>query len=175
MTVGRLILPLTIAVLALSAGDACAQGAFPAPLPGQAAPNGASPFPVYGATPIGGVVMAPSPQAGGPADECMKDFIPLRAEAEKRGKLIKAASERHAPPDEACNLIGNFAQAETKMISYVEARASQCGVLAQVVDQLKDGHINTDALQKKVCAIARQRWPAGSVQERGPVGDFPPW
>ena len=48
--------------------------------------------------------------AGGPSggDACMKGFVPLREEAEKRGKLIKAASERHAPPDEACKLIGNF-------------------------------------------------------------------
>jgi hypothetical protein len=34
----------------------------------------------------------------------------LRREAEERGKLIKAASERHAPPNEACKLIGNFGQ-----------------------------------------------------------------
>ena len=52
----------------------------------------------------------------------MKEFVPLREEAEKRGKLIKAASERHAPPDEACKLIGNFGQAEIKMIKYVESQ-----------------------------------------------------
>ena len=46
----------------------------------------------------------------------------MREEAEKRGKLIKAASERHAPPDEACKLIGNFGQAELKMIKYVESQ-----------------------------------------------------
>ncbi len=51
--------------------------------------------------------------------------MPLREEAEKRGKLIKAASERHAPPDEACKLIGNFGQAEIKMIKYVESQLGE--------------------------------------------------
>jgi hypothetical protein len=31
-------------------------------------------------------------------DACMKDFVSLREEAEARGRLIKVASERHAPP-----------------------------------------------------------------------------
>ena len=55
----------------------------------------------------------------------MKEFVPLREDAEKRGKLIKAASDRKAPPDEACKLIGSFGAAEVKMIKYVEANASQ--------------------------------------------------
>ena len=58
----------------------------------------------------------------------MKNFMPLREEAEKRGKLIKAASERHAPPDEACKLIESFGQAEIKMIKYVEANFAKCGI-----------------------------------------------
>jgi hypothetical protein len=62
----------------------------------------------------------------------MKGFLPLREEAEKRGKLIKAASDRHATPAEACKLIGNFAQVEIKMIKYVETHAAQCGIPPQV-------------------------------------------
>ena len=62
----------------------------------------------------------------------MKDFLPLREEAEKRGKLIKAASDRHAAPEEACKLIENFGQAEIKMIKYVEANATKCGIPPQV-------------------------------------------
>ena len=97
-------------------------------------------------------------------DDCMKGFLPLREEAEKRGKLIKAASDRHAPPDEACKLIGNFGQAETKMIKYVESHAAKCGIPPQVSDQLKNGHKNTETMQKKVCAVAQQ------MQQRGPAG-----
>ena len=88
----------------------------------------------------------------------------LREEAETRGQLIQAASGRHAPPDEACKLIGNFGQSEIKMIKYVESHAAKCGIPPQVADQLKTGHKNTENMQKRVCAVAQQ------VQTRGPAG-----
>ena len=179
MIIRRLIVPLTVAVVIVHAGQAFAQGAFPAPLPGQATPTNASPFPplngaapassfpVTGAAPITGSAFehAPAPPSqAGPSDECMKGFIPLREEAEKRGKLIKAASDRHASPDEACKLIGNFAQSETKMIKYVESHAAKCGIPPQIADQLKTGHKNTETMQQKVCTMAQQQ------QQKGPAG-----
>jgi hypothetical protein len=183
----RLIVPLTVAVVMTAhAGLAVAQGAFPAPLPNQgvvpndpafppvngAAPRasvGAAPtsFPVNGAAPITGSAFergpAPPSQAGA-ADECMKGFVPLREEAEKRGKLIKIASDHHAPPQEACKLIGNFGKAELNMIKYVESHAAKCGIPAQVADQLKQGHKNTENMREKVCAAAQAQ------QQRGPAG-----
>jgi len=186
LIIRRLIVPLTVAVVTCHAGQGFAQGAFPAPLPGQAAPtnaspfppvNGAapaaavggpSPFPATGAAPITGSAFqrppAPPSQAGGPPDDCMKKFMPLREEAEKRGKAIKAAGERKAGPEEACKLIGNFGQAEIKMIKFVESNAARCGIPAQVADQMKTGHKNTENMQRKVCAAAQQ------VQQRGPTG-----
>ena len=186
MIIRRLIVPLTVALVTCHAGQGFAQGAFPAPLPGQAAPtnaspfppvNGAapaaavggpSPFPATGAAPITGSAFqrppAPPSQAGGPPDDCMKKFMPLREEAEKRGKLIKAAGERKASPEEACKLIGNFGQAEIKMIKFVETNAARCGIPPQVADQMKTGHKNTENMQKKVCGVAQQ------AQQRGPTG-----
>lgn len=96
----------------------------------------------------------------------MKAFVPLREEAEKRGKLIKAASDRHASPDEACKLIGSFSQAELKMIKYIEVHAAKCGIPPQIGDQMKNGHKNTEAMQKKVCNVAQQM----ANQPRGPAG-----
>jgi hypothetical protein len=192
LTIRRLMVPLTLAVLASLASLAApadragAQGAFPAPLPGQmnqppandpafppvngkpvpsmgAAPT--SSFPVNGAPPIGGggdsAFDRPAGPQGGSSEACMKGFMPLREEAEKRGKLIKAASDRHAGPDEACKLISSYGQAEVKMIKYVESHSAQCGIPPQVTDQLKNGHKNTDALEKKVCGAAQQ------AQQRG--------
>ena len=86
----------------------------------------------------------------------MKAFVPLREEAEKRGKLIKAASDRKASPDEACKLIGNYSAAEVKMIKYVETNAAKCGIPPQIADQLKNGHKNTEKMQKQVCTVAQQ-------------------
>jgi hypothetical protein len=187
LTIRRLIVPLAAAVVIAHAGSALAQSAFPAPLPNggivkndPAFPpvNGAAPaasigappsssFPVNGAAPVAGTQFergpAPPSQAAA-GDQCMKGFMPLREEAEKRGKMIKAASDRHAPPQEACKLIGNFGQAELKMIKYVETNAAKCGIPSQVADQMKAGHKNTEKMQKQVCDVAQQ------AQQRGPAG-----
>ena len=87
LTLRRPIAPLTVVILASAGGDALAQGAFPAPLPGQSqagtandpafppvgggAPAAtfsappASPFPSGGAAPITGGFSAPPPTQGG--------------------------------------------------------------------------------------------------------------
>jgi hypothetical protein len=135
LIIRRLIVPLAVAVVTAHAGQACAQGAFSAPL----------------------------------SDECTRAYVPLRQEAENRGKLIKAASERHAPPDEACKLIGNYSEAEIKMIKYVETNSSSCGIPPQISDQLKSGHKNTETMLQKVCAMAQQQQLRGPA---GPTGDF---
>jgi len=185
----RLIVPLTLAVLVARADHAQAQGVFPAPLPNQpmkndpafppvngAAPSAsmgaapASPFPSAGVAPVaggaGGFGPPPgaAPPSGGPSEACMKGFVPLREDAEKRGKAIKVAGERHAPPDEACKLISSFSQAELKMIKYVETNSAKCGIPPQIADQLKTGHKNTEALEKRVCTVAEQ------MKTRGPAG-----
>jgi hypothetical protein len=181
----RLVVPLAVAIVTLHAGQAFAQGAFPAPLPGKAGAandpafppvNGAAPapsfgaapaaggFPAAGATPFASSPFAAPPTQAGPPDDCMKGFMPLRDEAEKRGKLIKAASDRHAPPAEACKLLGNFAQSEIKMIKYIEIHAEKCGIPPQIGNQLKTGHKGTEAMQQKVCAVAEQ------MQKQGPTG-----
>jgi hypothetical protein len=188
LIIRRLIVPLTIGVVSLYAGQGFAQGAFPAPLPSQQRPpvndpafppvngsgspfppvNGAAPssFPVTGAAPLTGTNFerAPAPPQGRPPDDCTKGFMALRDEAEKRGKLIKVASERHAGPDEACKLIGNYSQVELKMISYVESNGTKCGIPPQIADQIRTAHKNTDGMQKKVCAVAQQ------IQQKGPAG-----
>jgi hypothetical protein len=196
VTATRFILSLTAAAFVMHAADVRAQGAFPAPLPGQAAAPAASPFPPVGAAPatspfppvngataaparpapspsafstgappVGGGAFggAPQQQAGPPpgAEECQSGFMPLRADAEAKAKAIQAAGKRKAPPAEACKLIGNFAQAETRMINFVEANSKKCGIPPEVAAQRKKGHANTSQLQTKVCAAAAGGGPAG--------------
>jgi hypothetical protein len=102
-------------------------------------------------------------------DACMKEFVPLRQEAEARGKLIRAASARRAPAAEACELIGNFGRSEIRMIQYVDANATRCGIPPQTAERLRAGHQNTEAMQNKVCTVAQQEQWRGPA---GPVGDF---
>ncbi|MTV16465.1 MULTISPECIES: hypothetical protein [Bradyrhizobium] len=154
-----------------SQAGTASDSAFPPVNGAPAARVGATPsaFPSNGAAPIagGGLSSPPPPGAGGgAADACMKNFTPLREDAEKRGKAIKAASDRHASPQEACKLIGNYSQAEIKMIKYVDTNAQKCGIPPQIADQLKAGHKNTEALLKKVCNVAEQ----AAAQPRGPAG-----
>jgi hypothetical protein len=195
LIVRRLIVPVILAVLAAHATSAGAQGAFPAPLPG----NNASPFPPVNGAPVNGapvngavpprndpafppvngatgrpIASAPAgfsaggggfspPQPAGPQDDCMKAFLPMRQDAEKKGAAIKEASEHHATPDVACKLIKNFAASELKLLKYIETNQARCGIPPQVSEQLKGGHKNTEKMQAVVCTAAAQgpRGPAG--------------
>jgi hypothetical protein len=188
LIIRRLIVPLTVAAITACAVQVNAQGAFPAPLPGQqAAPSNASPFPpVNGAAPAasfgqpsafpsngaaplpGGAPTQPMgapPQAaaGGPSEACMKNFVPLREEAEKRGKLIKAAMERRVQAEETCKLIESYSQAELKMMNYVKLNSAKCNIPPQISEQMKKGHEGTQATLKKCVAAAQ-------AQQRGPAG-----
>jgi hypothetical protein len=185
LIVRHLILPLAAIAVIADVGQASAQGAFPAPLPNQATQRGATSFPPAGGgspfppvngaapgasfpagsvAPLAGPGFGAPPPSAGPSDECMKGFIPLREEAEKRAKMIRAASERHATPEEACKLFVNFGQAEIKMVKFVESHAAKCGIPPQVSEQIKTGHKNTEGLRQKVCAAAQQQ------AQRGPAG-----
>jgi len=154
--------------------------AFP-PVNGAAPPTafGSAPpmAPSFGNTPApasfpgvgGGSPMASSPFAApptqaGPPDECMKEFLPLRQETEKRGHALKAASDKHSGPEIACKLIGSFLQAEVKMVKYVETNSARCGIPPQIFEQLKKGHKGTEAMQERICNAATQ------VQKQAPVG-----
>jgi hypothetical protein len=196
LIIRRLIVPLTVAAIAGYAIPAGAQGAFPAPLPGQAASpfppvngaapanaspfppvNGAAPaasigapsaFPSGGAAPIRGAGAAagpigPPPQGGGASEACMKEFVPLREETEKRGLMVKAAGEKQSGPEEACKLIGLYSQSEFKMMKFIQANMAKCGIPPQVEDQIKKSHVRTAETLKKVCAAAQagNRAPAG--------------
>lgn len=92
----------------------------------------------------------------------MRDFTPLREEAERRGKLIQAAGKnKKTTPIEACKLFKNFSQAEIKMIKYVEANSARCGIPSQIGDQLKANHKGTEGIQQKVCTVAEQMQKGG--------------
>jgi hypothetical protein len=133
-------------------------------------------------------VNAGQAQAQSPSNSqaCFQAFTPLREEAESRARLIVAASERHAPREEACRLIGEFAQSEIRMIKYLEANSAACAAPKRIATELKASHQRTEAVRMKVCAAGLQkRVPVGDFDNvrsislwtepswpRGPVGDF---
>src|ERR1700761_3634014 len=127
---------LTLVAGAVPAGPVVAQGTFPAPLPGSNPTVNLGDKSILLSPPLasgpGSFAPAPPTQGGSGPSACMKGFIPLREDAAKKGKLIKDAGARHAPPDEACKLVGDYTQAEAKMIKYVEANSAKCAIPGQV-------------------------------------------
>jgi hypothetical protein len=173
VTIDRLIALLAVAVVAIYAGPVVAQDVLPAPVRDQpAASPKLPPFPQGGAAPLIAGGLGTPPLTTGRSEECANDYKLLREEAEKRGKLIKAASERKAPPDEACKLIVSFGEAQIRMIKHVESNAAKCGIQQQIADQLLAAYKNTDALLQKVCSVAqKQRWSPGDPVHINDIGD----
>ena len=57
------------------------------------------------------------------------------------------------------------------MIKYVETNSAKCGIPAQIGDQLRNGHKNTEKMQKQVCGDGAQvqaRRARRSEPERSP-------
>jgi hypothetical protein len=92
----------------------------------------------------------------GPQQEppCLKDFVALRDEAQKRAAAIKAGMEKKVAREEACKLFQSFTAAEAKMIKFAEANAMSCGIPAQAIAQMKAGQVNSTKARTQVCAVA---------------------
>ena len=132
--------------------------AFPSP----SSSNAAASQGVFsqGSAPLGGGLAGAGPQGGGGGggtaeqQDCMEKFAPLRQDAEKRAQAIKTASERKAPPQEACGLIKNYVQAEAKLVNYVTTKQTACGIPAEIPKQLKANQARSQQMMKAVCEAA---------------------
>jgi hypothetical protein len=180
--------PIAAVVLVIAGGVALAQSAFPAPLPLQASepPSGNNPsaappatppkdsFPSTGAPPM--ATFGASPQPGVP-NQCAKDLAALREDVEAKSKSIKAASDRRAPPQEACRLIGDYRVAEAKLFKNVELNAARCAIPASSMQEMKAALQRTQDMQTKVCSVAQQMLKPGGREMQEPTigpGDFWP-
>jgi hypothetical protein len=132
------------------------------PGPGQAPPPGGSGMIVGPATggPMTGPAMGPGPSAGMPP--CMQQFVPIRAEAEKRAGVLQAGINKKKPPAEICQLFRSFSEAEAKVVNYAVSNQTGCGIPPDAVAQMKKNHAKTNEVRDKVCTIAQQpAKPAG--------------
>jgi len=97
---------------------------------------------------------------GGQEPPCIKDFLPLREEAQKRALAIRAGMEKKVPREEACKLFQAFSAAESKMIKFAEANATWCGIPAQALAQMKEGQAHTAKTRAQICAAGGPAKPA---------------
>jgi hypothetical protein len=131
---------LLIAALLATAAPATAQTFQPAPSQGFGQP-------------------APPMQQQQPP--CMNDFVRLRTDTEKKAAAVRAASERHATPQEACKLFNVFIAAEDAMIKFIKDNSSWCGIPPQVLTQMQQGHVAASGVRTRVCQLAaRPQGPA---------------
>jgi hypothetical protein len=128
------------------------------PWPQQGQPAQTAPWPQQPQRPQATFAPAPqqqmSPWTQQQEPPCIKDFVPLREEAAKRAAAVRTASEHKATPQEACQLIGKFSEAELKMVKFAETNSAGCGIPADAVKQMKTNHERTAQLHKNVCMAA---------------------
>jgi len=94
--------------------------------------------------------------------ECLREFTTNREEVEKRGMAAKAGNEKHVSREELCKLVTVYSNAESKWIKFSETNMAKCGILKEVIGQLKSVHVHTAQAQKNVCA-------AGPTQAAAPA------
>jgi len=92
---------------------------------------------------------------------CFNEFMPLKAEAEKRGLAIQAAGKRKAPQQEVCALFKQFSEAEAKFVNYAVTNATWCGIPEQAVKAMQANHAQTLKIRARVCSVAAAPHPRG--------------
>lgn len=97
---------------------------------------------------------------------CMKDFMPLRTEAEKRAKAVQAAGGK-ASPQQACELLTRFVEAEAKVVAFAEREGAWCGIPTPAIANMKENHGKSQAVRKRVCDVAANGG-GGAAKPRGP-------
>jgi hypothetical protein len=144
--------------------------AWPAPSqPAQSgawpAPNASAPAPQQGFIPpptgFGPSLAAPQQPQEPP---CYKDFMALRQEADKKGRLIQEASKKKVPPTVACKLFNDYSASEAKLVKYASTNATKCEIPKEIVDNLTKSHSKTNEIRTRVCEVAA----SGPPKPRGP-------
>ena len=129
--------------------------AGPPPGMGQAPPPGSSGMIVGPAVgPSSGPVMGHAPGSSAGMPPCMQQFLPMRAEAEKRAGVLQAGINKKKTPPEICQLFRSFSDA---VVNYAVANQTGCGIPPDAVAQMKKNHAKTNEVRDKVCNVAQQQ------------------
>ena len=99
------------------------------------------------------------------APPCYNEFAPLRAEAEKRGRAVKAAPDKKdkGSREEVCALLKRYSEAESRIVKFIKANASSCGIPPEAGAQMASNHARTLKTVSNVCSVA-----AGPARPTGP-------
>jgi hypothetical protein len=136
----RVLLPIlvTLGISALPASAQMAPMMGTGPMTGQGTAQGTAPWPSN----------TPPP--------CIAEFLKLRENVEKLGLAAKNARDHNASREEMCKLVTTFVGAEGKMVNYAATNGATCGIPAQAVQQMKEGHVRTVAVRQQICTAGPQ-------------------
>jgi hypothetical protein len=102
-----------------------------------------------------------------PRPPACQPLFGFRDETQKHGKAIQEAIQRKEAAPVVCRLYKSYLTAEAKSVNSLEENSQACGVPADVIKQVKEGHTKNGQLGKQVCdAAAQGRGP------RLPMGDY---
>lgn len=122
-------------------------------------------MPMPGSSPQGGAFGAP-PQGGTPP--CISEFIPLRTEAQKRAEVINAAAKRKVSRQELCQAFRRFAEAEGKVVKFLQEKTASCGIPPNAAPEMKANHDKTLKIRDQVCAAGPMGAEGGPPKPTGP-------
>ena len=155
-------------LIAALAAPAAAQGQAPAaspfpppPPPGQtgvfeAPSSGAqgspfppasqqSVFPQGGASPFGAPAQPQMPP------QC-QSFVKIRDDARAKADKVGQISKKHGDRKDMCAAVTRFAEAEAKVVKFLEENKTACGIPNEAVKGAQQGHANTMKFRETVCA-----------------------
>lgn len=96
----------------------------------------------------------PGGGGGGPAVDCQGTVSGLMEQREKAGKALQAANKRKADVKVACGLLRNYVGIEGKLLKFLRANKTTCGVPDQFLKQLADANTQSSQMSTKVCQVA---------------------
>src|SRR4051794_17982948 len=80
--------------------------------------------------------MPPQQQQQQQLPPCYAQFQPIKAEAEKRGLVLKTAIDKKASREEACTLMKSYSAAEAKVVKFIQDNAQSCGIPHEAAAQM---------------------------------------
>jgi hypothetical protein len=95
-----------------------------------------------------------SGSAPGPAVDCQGTVNSLMSQRDQAGKALQAANKRKADAKVACGLLRNYVGVESKMLKFLRANKTTCGVPDNFLKQLADAHAQSSQMSTKVCQVA---------------------
>lgn len=85
--------------------------------------------------------------------DCGAEFMPLRADAEKKAAAIKNAAATKQQ-QAVCQAFKTFAAAEAKVVKFVEEKGAECRIPPDALKAMKSNHAKTLEIRTKVCDVA---------------------